>query len=167
MPGWSLVQCSGLRIQHCCSCGIVCSSGLYWIPGPATSIYTRGGQKEKKYLFFCSTHDMRKFLGQGLNPYNSSDNAGSLTLWAIRELQECHFKKNSDFSSHLKITLKASKTITVTSMQAGFNCLSKLSVWDFCFLLSFFIFILLAMPWHVEVPGPGIKLSPQQWPKLL
>ena len=29
---------------------------------------------------------MRKFLGQGSNSYHSSDNAGSLTNWATREL---------------------------------------------------------------------------------
>ena len=31
-------------------------------------------------------HSMQKFLGQGLNLPHSSDNTGSLTRWATREL---------------------------------------------------------------------------------
>ena len=32
------------------------------------------------------THSMRKFLGQGWNPSHGSNNVGSLTHWATREL---------------------------------------------------------------------------------
>ena len=31
-------------------------------------------------LFFCHTHGIRKFLGQGSNQHHSSENARSLTL---------------------------------------------------------------------------------------
>ena len=44
------------------------------------------------FIYFGCTHGMQKFLGQGSNLLHSSnlshssDNAGSLTYWAIREL---------------------------------------------------------------------------------
>ena len=30
---------------------------------------------------------------------------------------------------------------------------------------SIVIFFFCLCPWHVEIPGPGIKTTPQQWPK--
>ena len=37
------------------------------------------------FSFFGCTCSMQKFLGQGLNLHNNSDNARSLTSWATRE----------------------------------------------------------------------------------
>ena len=42
-PAWS----SGLRIQHCWSCGIGCSSGLDFTSGLGTSVYCRDSWKKK------------------------------------------------------------------------------------------------------------------------
>ena len=39
------------------------------------------------FFFFGNTRSMGKLLGQRLNPSHSSDNTGSLTHWATRELQ--------------------------------------------------------------------------------
>ena len=55
---------------------------LSWNSGPETR------------FFFGHAHDMQKFLGQGWNPCNSSDNVGSLITRASRELPETQiFKK--------------------------------------------------------------------------
>ena len=43
------------------------------------------------YLFW-PCRSMQKFLGQGSNPYHSSDNPGSLTHWATREFPKGDFK---------------------------------------------------------------------------
>ena len=43
----SPAQCNGLRIWHCCSCGLVCSCGLDLIPGLRTSISCEYGEKKK------------------------------------------------------------------------------------------------------------------------
>ena len=43
------VWCSGLRIQHCCSCGIGCSWGSDSIPGLGTPTCCECGQKRQKY----------------------------------------------------------------------------------------------------------------------
>ena len=45
-----------------------------------------------RYFFYFSghTHGMQKFQGQGSKPCHSSDNSGSLTLWATRELQQTY-----------------------------------------------------------------------------
>ena len=40
--------CSGLRIWHCCSCGIGCSCGSDSIPGSGTSICHGCGHKKKR-----------------------------------------------------------------------------------------------------------------------
>ena len=42
-----LLWCSGLRIPHCCSCGIGYSCSLDLIPGPGTSI-SHGRAKNKQ-----------------------------------------------------------------------------------------------------------------------
>ena len=42
-----LLWCSGLKIQHCCSCGIGYSCSLDLIPGPGTSI-SHGRAKNKQ-----------------------------------------------------------------------------------------------------------------------
>ena len=47
---------------------------------------------------FDRAQGMQKFPDQGLNPYHSSDNAGSLNHWAIRELL-IHIKSNSPFKN--------------------------------------------------------------------
>ena len=39
------------------------------------------------FIFFG--HAYSKFPGQGLNPHHSSDNTGSLTCYATKELQCC------------------------------------------------------------------------------
>lgn len=47
-------------------------------------------------LFLCHTLGMWNSLGQGSNPPHSSDNSGSLTHWATRELlffPSCYVKK--------------------------------------------------------------------------
>ena len=44
----SLAWCSGLRIWHCCCCGVVCGCGLDLIPRPGTSICLSCGQKKTK-----------------------------------------------------------------------------------------------------------------------
>ena len=52
-------------------------------------------------IFFCCTHGMWKFPGQGLNPCHSSDpghcsdNAGTLTHWATKEFLNTYFKNSS------------------------------------------------------------------------
>ena len=38
---WSLVQCSGIRIQHCCSWSVGCSHSLDSFPGLGTSLCCR------------------------------------------------------------------------------------------------------------------------------
>ena len=43
------VWCSGLRIQHCCSCGIGCSWGSDSIPGLGPPTCCECGQKRQKY----------------------------------------------------------------------------------------------------------------------
>ena len=48
---WSLAHCSGLRIQHCYSCGIGCSCISHSISGLGTSICCRCGQKKKKRMY--------------------------------------------------------------------------------------------------------------------
>ena len=46
-PVPSQARPSGLRIQHCCSCGVGHSSGLDLIPALGTSICLGGHQKRK------------------------------------------------------------------------------------------------------------------------
>ena len=40
----------GLRIRHCCSCGVGHSCGLDLIPGPGTCIHLGCSLKKKKYI---------------------------------------------------------------------------------------------------------------------
>ena len=44
----SPTQCGGLRIRHCCSCGVGRSCSFPSIPGPGTSISCGCSQKRKK-----------------------------------------------------------------------------------------------------------------------
>ena len=48
VPVPSLAQWGGLRIQHCCSCGIGHSSGSDSIPGPGISICHSCGRKRRR-----------------------------------------------------------------------------------------------------------------------
>ena len=48
---WSLAQLSGLRIQHCCSCSVDCSSSSDSILGPETSMCRVGSWKRKKEIW--------------------------------------------------------------------------------------------------------------------
>ena len=50
-------------------------------------------------FFFGCTHGIHKFLGQGLNPYHSSDNARFLTCCTTEELR----------TASLSLTFSASK----------------------------------------------------------
>ena len=43
------------------------------------------------HFFFCHILHTRVFWGQGSNPSHSSNNTGSLTCWATRELHWTHF----------------------------------------------------------------------------
>ena len=45
-----LVFHSGLRIQHCCNCGIVYSSGSDSVPGGETSTCHGGSQEKNKII---------------------------------------------------------------------------------------------------------------------
>ena len=44
----SLAWCSGLKVQHCCSCGVVCSCSLDLIPSLGTSYAASAAKKDKK-----------------------------------------------------------------------------------------------------------------------
>ena len=44
VPTW----CSGLRVQHCCSCGTGCNCSASLIPGPGTFTCCWCGQKKKR-----------------------------------------------------------------------------------------------------------------------
>ena len=46
------------------------------------------------FIFFGHAYGMWKFPGQGSNLHYSSNNTGSLTCWATRELQLEHDSKN-------------------------------------------------------------------------
>ena len=101
---------------------------------------------------------MQKFPGQGSNPHHSSDpgcfsdNVGSLTHCATREHQ-----KTFTFG-----------TCWVYKPIFSIICFMKAKYrWGVSFLFFFFKNVFWLCPCHVQVPGPGIKHLPQQWPELL
>ena len=75
----SLAWCSGLRIQHCCSCGVSHSSGLHSFPGLGTSICRRCGQKRKKEKEFTEEVINRfaelKIESLGVNIHDKQNNS--------------------------------------------------------------------------------------------
>ena len=62
------------------------------------------------HYFFCFIHGIQKFQSQRSNPHHSSDlihgsdNAGSLTHWATRELLSHYFKRKLFFLQSKDIT---------------------------------------------------------------
>ena len=60
-------------------------------------------------FFFCHTHGLWKFLGQGLNPHHSSDTR-SLTWCTTRELQEEYFKMQIFFFFFFFVFSRAAPT---------------------------------------------------------
>ena len=48
-----------------------------------------------------------------------------------------------------------------------FRIVLKLKAYFRFLFFGFVLFFIWPCSWHVEVPGPGIEPTPQQWSKLL
>ena len=86
------IKSSSLFLMRAAPSGL----GLVFAKNKTTTTTTTKGRLNIKILFwnlpilfsFGQAQGIWKFPGQGLNQHHSSDNTGSLTCWATRELQE-------------------------------------------------------------------------------
>ena len=119
------------------------------------------------FFFFGHACGMWNFLGQGLNPRHSSGNTRSLTCWGTRELS-ClsvldltHILMGKSVYWPVNPLIFSLSWVPKDSSRPGHShplplayYLAWIHLWNPC-----------PMPTacgSVEIPGPGIKLTPQQ-----
>ena len=67
-----------------------------------------------EYVFFGQALGIQKFLGQGWNLSPSSDNAGSLTCGATRELQDVSFWTGLPPSRYSRALFQTAHTVLLS-----------------------------------------------------
>ena len=95
-------------------------------------------------------------------------------LFHYRLLQELNIVPCAWSRSLLSTDFRISSSLLCWSQNPNLSPPPPFPFWNHKFVfyvreslsVSYFFFF-LPRPWHVEVPGPGIKPLPQQWPKPL